>query len=157
MTRHFGYYEDWKSAVLECPNCGWKGTFEQGAVEYYSELMDCSCPACDSRSAPMLAIVSYPTVEESKANWDKLSASEKEEVNARTRFQSKCEASRLESAAQLPDLEGSSLTLTWDFESRAIAVRTGERCLTMLLLSGTVSGKYGVRSHFSRDTGGSKI
>ena len=42
MAKHFKYYDDWKSFILECPNCGWSGTFEQGAVEYYNELMDCS-------------------------------------------------------------------------------------------------------------------
>jgi len=59
MARIFKYYDDWKTVIFECPKCGWKGTFDEGAVEYYEALMDSSCPACDFFSAPMLAIVSY--------------------------------------------------------------------------------------------------
>ena len=62
MAKHLGYYDDWRSAILHCPHCGWTGTFEEGSVEYYRELMDSSCPACHWSSAPILAIVSYPTV-----------------------------------------------------------------------------------------------
>ena len=70
-ARHFDYYSNWKTEVLTCPKCGWTGTFEQGSVEYYEELMDCSCPVCSWPEAPMLAIVSYPTMEETEANRDK--------------------------------------------------------------------------------------
>jgi len=70
MARIFKFYDDWKTAIFECPKCGWKGTFDQGAVEYYEALMDSSCPVCDFFSAPMLAIVSYPTLEERIANDD---------------------------------------------------------------------------------------
>ena len=71
-ARHFDYFDDrWKTEVLECPHCHWLGTFEQGSVEYYAELMDCSCPKCDVFDAPMLAIVSYPTLEELRANQDR--------------------------------------------------------------------------------------
>jgi hypothetical protein len=69
-ARHFDHYFDdlWKTEVLECPKCHWLGTFEQGTVEYFDQLMDCHCPRCSSLEAPMLAIVSYPTLEELRAN-----------------------------------------------------------------------------------------
>ena len=55
----FAYDDDWKTEMLECPVCHWRGTFEEGAVEYYEALMDCSCPKCNWSTAPMLAIVAY--------------------------------------------------------------------------------------------------
>jgi len=72
MAKNFGYYDDWKTEVFKCPKCGWKGTFEEGSVEQHNGLMDCSCPECDWLKAPMLAIVSYPTTSESRANWENL-------------------------------------------------------------------------------------
>lgn len=56
MAKSFRYSDNWKLAVLHCPKCGWKGTFEKGIVEYYRDLMDSSCPVCDK----MLAVVWYP-------------------------------------------------------------------------------------------------
>jgi hypothetical protein len=111
MARRFGYYDDWKTPILQCLNCGWKGTFEQGSVDYFGALMDSSCPGCDT----MLAIVSYPTSAETDANMDKLTDQEKREVSARKRFLAQWEAASLKSADQLPDLQGAELTLAWDW------------------------------------------
>ncbi len=111
MARHFGYYDDWKSAILECAQCGWKGTFQQGSEEYFGELMDSSCPKCDT----MLAIVSYPTSRESEKNWDKLTEEEKREFLDRKTWLEEWEASSLKSVNQLPDLQGAELTLAWDW------------------------------------------
>ena len=79
-ARKFSYYSDWEGEILTCPQCGWQGTFNQGDTELYEELMDSSCPQCDE--APMLAIVSYPTLEETRANLDKLSPEERERFEA---------------------------------------------------------------------------
>lgn len=113
-ARHFGYYDDWKTATLTCPKCGWSGTFEQGDVEHYEELMDSSCPACKWPDAPMLAIVPYPTTEESKANWDKLSDEEKAGVARRKHFLAEVEKTSLKSASELPDLSATEIRLSWD-------------------------------------------
>ena len=115
MAKHFGYYNDWKSSVLECPKCGWKGTFDQGSVEYYAELMDSSCPRCEWPDAPMLAIVSYPTTEESRANWDKLSDEERKQVEDIERFQAEFDNRKLREPSQLPDIHSPSFILHWDF------------------------------------------
>lgn len=116
MAKQFGYYDDWKSEVLTCPQCGWKGTFEEGAVGYYNELMDSSCPRCEGSDTPMLAIVSYPTVGESRANWDKLSDLEKDYVEGIQRFRSDFENRKLRDPSQLPDIGSSSFTLDWDYD-----------------------------------------
>ena len=70
-TKHLNYFDDHKNLILECPKCHWKGTFEQGSVEYYADLMDCACPQCDVFQAPILAEVMYPTTEELVANADR--------------------------------------------------------------------------------------
>jgi hypothetical protein len=70
MSKHFNYYSDWASVILECPRCHWKGTFNEGNVGYFEELMDCSCPECDFFETPILAIVSYPTPEEMRSSGD---------------------------------------------------------------------------------------
>jgi hypothetical protein len=56
MTKNFNYYDDWRSVELECPLCHWKGKFNEGAVEYFRELQDCSCPRCDCDASPALAM-----------------------------------------------------------------------------------------------------
>ena len=80
MSTLFRYYDDWRSAVLTCPRCGWTGTFEHGSVEHYSELFDCSCPSCPWLDSPMLAIVSYPTAAEEEQNRENLRDGERKQV-----------------------------------------------------------------------------
>lgn len=55
-TVHFRYNDDWETALLECPACGWRGAFKEGSVGHYADLMDCSCPMCPGERR--LAIVS---------------------------------------------------------------------------------------------------
>ena len=110
----FKYYDDWKSEIFTCPKCGWTGTFEDGSVEYYDELMDCSCPKCPVFSAPMLAIVSYPTEAETEANWVKLSEFEKASHRYGKLHREAFELTSLKSETELPDIDMSSVVLTWD-------------------------------------------
>lgn len=107
MAKHFTYDEDWKSAELTCPVCGWKGTFEEGFTEYYDELLDCTCPKCDISSSPILAIVSYYSkkVPDSQQHIQDEAKSLKEEW----------EASSLKSVDQLPDISESNIALVWDW------------------------------------------
>ncbi len=115
MAKLFRYFDDWKTEVFTCPKCGWTGIFEEGDVEIHDQLMDSSCPDCDYKSTPMLAIVSWPTMEESEKNWDKVSEGDKEVIIKRKRFLEKLEKMSLKSAAELPDLEGRKIIITWDF------------------------------------------
>ena len=57
------YYRYDEQEPLQCPNCHWTGLAGDVTPEYYRDLFDVSCPSCDK----MLLIVSYPTVEETKA------------------------------------------------------------------------------------------
>ena len=108
------YYDDWRNAALSCPRCGWTGTFEQGTVEHYAELFDCSCPACPRSDSPILAIVSYPTIAEAEQNWENLSEGERQQVTALKARQANFEAQVLESADQLPEIEDSRIHIQWD-------------------------------------------
>ena len=111
-ARHFSYYDDWKTAVLTCPKCGWTGVFEEGDVEHHEALMDSSCPDCQWPDSPMLAIVSYPTLAETEAHFDRLSKPEQEYFFRRKQF---VQSDWLQSVEQLPELEASKITLFWDF------------------------------------------
>lgn len=114
-AKHFRYYDDWKSEPLTCPSCGWTCTFEEGSVEHYDELMDSSCPVCPSLDAAMLAIVTYPTMDETAANRDKLSEGEKQNYQTRREFLARLDAQQLCDPKQLCDLEGDRLELSWNF------------------------------------------
>ena len=118
-AKHFDYYDNWKEEVLVCPECGWTGTFEEGVVDDHEQLMDSMCPQCDLLPGEMLAIVSYPTIAESKANWDKLSDAGKRQVELIEAHYSDFEANRLKRPDQLPDIRGDNLIFVWDFEYAA--------------------------------------
>lgn len=113
MSAHFAWHDDWKTPILTCPRCGWQGTFNEGAVEEHDQLMDSSCPKCWK----IVAIVMYPTIAESKANWDKLSDIEKQWVDTLDAAKQSFEATKLKGVDQLPDLEGDDIRLSWDFET----------------------------------------
>jgi hypothetical protein len=119
MAKIFGFYDDWKTEVLECPICGWKGTFYQGGVSYDIDIMDSSCPECAPIRRSMLAIVGSPTIEEAEQNWSKLTEEEKARVVARRAFlkdfKERWEAAHLKSPDQLPELAGEEITMVWDW------------------------------------------
>jgi hypothetical protein len=115
-AQRFNYFDDWKTEILECPKCHWRGTFEQGSVEYYDELMDCSCPNCPVLDAPMLAIVSYPTLEELRANQDKPGIREYvEQIDAGL---DKFAGEKLREPEQLPEIDSLAIEIEWDFDAR---------------------------------------
>jgi len=112
-VRHFRYYDAWKREGLVC-SCGWSGTFEQGAIEYYNELMDCECPKCFT----MLATVSYPTADDIRANeppGSVLSVS----VDVAEARNAEFKKHGLHSPDQLPEIEGGEFTLEWDIAQNA--------------------------------------
>lgn len=113
MAKQFKYYDNWKTEILTCSRCNWSGTFEQGWVDYHEALADSRCPKCSDH--PMLAIVSYPTHEETEANFDELSADEKESHARRKQFLGEVERTSLKTPDELPDLTGAEITLLWDF------------------------------------------
>lgn len=112
MSPIFGYYDDWKTPVRECPTCGWRGTFEEGSIEWFRELMTSSFPTC--LEGYSLAIVSYPSDEETEANLDRLSESERADFQCRKARLGRWERESLKSPDELPELQGDEITLTWE-------------------------------------------
>jgi len=110
----FNYYDNWKTEVLSCDQCGWQGTFDQGSVETYRELMDCQCPRCHD-DAPRLAIVNYPTREETKANWHKLSEGEQQTFLDREKRETLWLGMMLTENSELPDIDEEHIVITWHF------------------------------------------
>lgn len=110
----FHYYDDWKNAILTCPKCGWTGKIEEGDIEYFNELFDCSCPKCVYPDSPMLAIVSYPTIQESRQNWDKVSERDRAAIEYREVLQDRWNKMSLKSSEELPDIEEEEIVIDWD-------------------------------------------
>jgi len=116
-ARHFEYFEDrWKTEILECEKCHWQGKFEEGAVGYYDELMDSSCPNCPGLYGATLAIVSYPTLEQLRANQDKPGIREYvERIDAGL---DKFAREKLREPDQLPEIDSVVIEIEWDFDAQ---------------------------------------
>jgi len=112
-ARQVAYYDYDADAELTCPACSWRGTI--GPDEYFEELFDVRCPACEQ----MLLIVAYPTHDETRvaaAAGNPKAIAALPALDKREAFLARASASELRSADQLPDLPGDALTITWDFE-----------------------------------------
>lgn len=133
MIRHFNYYDAWESAILECPVCGWKGTFKQGSVDYYKDLMESTCPQCEGLDAPTLAIVSYPTTEELRENLEKLSDVDRMYLEVIERSRADYAGRKLRDPSQLPDINSPAFTLTWDIapdkSAHVTLIKHGDRVI----------------------------
>ncbi len=122
------YFGDWKTRLLTCPSCGWTGTFREGLTELYDALEDCECPGEHGfRDRPMLAILPFPTLEDSRRNWASLPEHEKGYVEAIEASVSRFESLKLKTADALPDLPEPVLDLLWDQEGDDVVLRLGER------------------------------
>ena len=112
MSIIFKYFDNWKEAALDCPQCGWKGKIELEQVNEYRDLFDFTCPKCATR----LAIVNYPTEEEVRKNWDTLTEEQRQYYGKRLDLDAEYEGHHLAGPAQLPDIDEDTLVLVWDFE-----------------------------------------
>jgi hypothetical protein len=106
------YYDNWRTDQYDCESCKWRGTGEalsQG--ELSSDYFELLCPECDE----YVTLIMLPTLEESRANWDRLPENERKHVEAIERFQADVAAHKLTEESQLPDIEAPSFILHWDF------------------------------------------
>ncbi|MEH6584129.1 MAG: hypothetical protein V7754_19505 [Halioglobus sp.] len=106
------YYDNWRTEQYVCQACKWRGIGEalsQGELSpTYFELL---CPVCEE----FVTLITLPTVEESRANWDTLSEDERKHIEAIERFRADFAAHKLTEESQLPDIEAPSFLLHWDF------------------------------------------
>jgi hypothetical protein len=103
----------YKGEHFRCKHCGWNGMGGELVFgEEFDQLVELNCPACQTK----VSFVMYPTLAESRANWERLSDSEKAQVeqieNAQARFNALC----LKSPEQLPQIDGLFFPLVWDFD-----------------------------------------
>lgn len=115
-ARQLTYYEFDERAQIECPSCGWSGTGADASREHFAELFDLRCPRCEL----MILIVSYPTIDETKAeaaHGNPRAIGDMAQVERIEDFQHRLEREQLRGAEQLPELEGGRLEFIWDFDS----------------------------------------
>jgi hypothetical protein len=109
------YYDNWREAQYACGTCEWRG---RGADlvhgETFADLYEVNCPKCDAR----VTTISFPTLDESRANWDKVSPADRLVVQLTEARNEDFDRRMLRTADQLPDLTGDDLILVWDFDER---------------------------------------
>jgi len=131
MSKHFGWFDAWKTTPLTCARCGWTGTFEEGDVDHHESLIDSTCPKCDAADAPILAIVSLPTMDETEEHLSDLPPDEQEAFRGRKKFLADWQASSLVTPDQLQDIPGAGdIVLLWDF------VEDGDASFTVITHGG---------------------
>ncbi len=122
------YYGTWKEDTYVCDKCSWEGTGEQCTQgEMFKDLFEINCPSCQER----LDVVLYPTIEESCANWDKVSDQDKIIVLAHEQLTKDFETKCLNSPEELPDVDGDHLVFVWDFiwDDYLAIIRFGEKVI----------------------------
>jgi hypothetical protein len=133
------YFSNWKADAFTCPACGWAGVGGDLQVgEASNDLFELMCPQCDA----YVTFVMNPTLEEYRANWDKVSELDKamvERVEAFRREFGERKLDRERAKRQLPAIAGKAFTLAWDFESEDDRTKpglSGARRETVIRLDG---------------------
>ncbi len=77
MPNSFQYFENWRTTQFTCSSCNWQGLGSDLKIgEVTGMYFELECPECRT----YITVVGHPTIEESRANWDKLSKTEQEEL-----------------------------------------------------------------------------
>jgi hypothetical protein len=122
------YYDPWKTYDYTCSACSWHGKGGDLAYgEIGSDCMELVCPVCRE----LLVLIMYPTVEDSRANWDKLSESERSNIEQVEAFRADFQSRKLREPSPLPDICESSFVLYWDFDdsSREMLIKHQEQII----------------------------
>lgn len=121
---------EFKRSTVSCPACGWSGAGSETALgELFDQLWEFHCPSCGEE----LGICSFPTLEQSRANWDSLSEDERRHIEAIEQFQTSLQESSLKAAEELPGLDSDAIVVDWALEKTEQAIddwtvlRFGER------------------------------
>ena len=106
------YYDNWQNEDFDCPKCKWHGPGSALVLgDYNWESAERLCPVCEE----LITVVLHPTIEESRANWDKVSEWDRRNIEAAEAHRAEFERRKLREPAQLPDITGASFVLHWDF------------------------------------------
>jgi hypothetical protein len=106
------YYDNWREEEFDCPNCKWHGPGSALVLgDYKWESAERLCPVCEE----LITVVLHPTIEESRANWDKVSEWDRKNIEAAEARQADFERRKLREPSQLPDIPEPSFVFHWDF------------------------------------------
>ena len=106
------YYDNWREEQFDCPACKWHGPGSALSLGDYT--LDCAerlCPVCEE----FITVVLHPTIEESRANWDKVSEWDRRNIEAAEARHADFARRKLREPSQLPDIADPSFILHWDF------------------------------------------
>lgn len=108
------YFDDWQNQAWTCPNCKWQGVGDDLGHEYFGELFELHCPACDHK----FGLISHPLPAEIRAAAKKGNAealvmvAALDEMDARAAEHVKGREGR----DRLPDIDGEALEFTFRTE-----------------------------------------
>jgi hypothetical protein len=106
------YYDNWREQEFDCPACKWHGPGSALVLgDYNWECAERLCPACEE----CITVVLHPTIEEARANWDKVSEWDCKNIEAAEVFRADFARRKLRDPTQLPDINEPSFALTWRF------------------------------------------
>jgi hypothetical protein len=106
------YYDNWREEEFDCPACKWHGRGDALTLgDYNWECAERLCPTCEE----LITVVLHPTIEESRANWDKVSEWDRKQIEAAEARQADFARRKLRDPSQLPDIPEPSFVLHWDF------------------------------------------
>ena len=106
------YFDNWRQSEYDCPQCKWHGLgSELSRGEMHHEFSELLCPSCGGEITYLL----FPTLQEYRTNWDKLSDATRELVERRERFETQFDREGLKDPSQLPNIDSAKFVLDWDF------------------------------------------
>ena len=109
-----GYF-DFATTQVKCDRCGWAGRGEQTLED--EEIASGSgylyaCPRCGF----LIGVCRYPTLEELRANQDRLSEKDRQGMDRIETRLERFEAVKLNDPRLLPDIESGSFVVEWAIE-----------------------------------------
>lgn len=114
-ARTFAFYGIHDADVFAC-RCGWAGTTQQCVRDWFTEVVDGSCPKCETMLWIRNATISLSEVRAAAAAGDPRAVSELAKAEAREAERVRRRARDLKADSPLPDLSGDPLGFAWDFE-----------------------------------------
>ena len=87
---------------------GWART--RGVLESFADLSEYACPRCGEK----IAVVMYPSIAESRANWKDLDPADQAYIEAIESRQREFASRSLKTPDQLPDIHEPAFVLLWD-------------------------------------------
>lgn len=104
------YYE-FRRGLQTCAHCQWHGPGKDTRLlEAFTDLAEYACPRCGEK----IAVVMYPTIAESRANWNDLDRTDQAYVGLVESRRREFAARSLRTPDQLPDIHADAFVLLWD-------------------------------------------